>query len=394
MLLFFEQILITSQFSFCFQRLLIMSRPIQAEIDLAALQHNFFRTQAFTTHSRHFAVVKANAYGHGQVRVARALHQVNANGFATLRIEDALELRQAGLTEPILLLEGLFSYDEVKTALEQQMSVVVHHSEQLHLLQKFVLEHPTDTQKIDVFLKINSGMNRLGLPPNDVLNTYLQLKACPIVRDLFLMTHFALADEAEGVQAQMEVIYWVTEQFKQYDLELSTQLRYCLANSAAIMRYPETHFDWVRPGVMLYGSSPFTNQTAAYFDLKPVMTLKSHLIGIQELNAGDRVGYGALYTAQGTMCVGIVACGYADGYPRHAETGTPIMVDGVRTQTLGRVSMDMLCVDLSHIPQAHLGSEVILWGKGLPIDEVAAACGTISYELMCAIAPRVKIVEV
>lgn len=371
-----------------------MSRPIQAEIDLAALQHNFFRTQAFTTHSRHFAVVKANAYGHGQVRVARALHQANVDGFATLRIEDALEMRQAGLNEPILLLEGLFSYDEVKTALEQQMSVVVHHHEQLQLLQKFVVEHPDYSQKIDVFLKINSGMNRLGLAPKEVLETYLQLQDCPIVRDLFLMTHFALADEPEGVQAQMEVMYWVMEQFKRYDLKLGEQLRCCLANSAAIMRYPETHYDWVRPGVMLYGSSPFTNQTAEYFDLRPVMTLRSHLIGIQELRPGERVGYGGVYTAPERMRVGIVACGYADGYPRHAETGTPILVDGIRTQTLGRVSMDMLCVDLRHVPEAHLGSDVILWGRGLPIDQVAAACGTISYELMCAVAPRVKIVEI
>ena len=354
-----------------------MTRPIRARIDLAALKHNLAVARAHAPRSRVLAVIKAEAYGHGLLRTARALS--GADGFALLDLADGLRLRQAGLRQPIVLLEGFFSGDEIPAITAHRFTPVVHHRAQVQMLAAAQL-----SRKLDVLLKLNTGMNRLGFHPTEFCAALEALKNIPAVNSITLMTHFASADEAEGVAAQLDCFNRAAG---------DAALPRCLANSAAILRYPETHADFVRPGIMLYGASPFPGQTAESLGLKPVMTLESEIISIQELQPGDRVGYGGIFTADKPMRVGTVACGYADGYPRHCGTGMPILVNGRRTRILGRVSMDMLCADLTAIPDAGVGTPVTLWGRGLPVDEVAAAAGTIGYELLCALALRVAVVE-
>ncbi len=351
-------------------------RPIRATIHPAALKHNLALARARAPDSRTFAVIKANGYGHGMLRVAKAL--ADTDGFAVLGVEEGIALRHAGLRQTILLLEGCFTADEVALAAQHQLAAVVHSEDQLLMLESAVVSQP-----LDVFVKLNTGMNRLGLPLARFWGVYDRLKLCKAVRDITLMTHFATADGLQGVNEQLE-------RFNNLTAEINKPKT--LANSAAILRYPETHADWIRPGIMLYGATPFSDQGAAELGLKPAMTLSSELIAVQNLSAGDSVGYGQLFTADRPMAVGVVACGYADGYPRHAPTGTPVMVAGQRTRTLGRVSMDMLCVDLTDIPQAGIGSPVELWGANIPVDAVATAAGTVGYELLCALAPRVPVV--
>ena len=253
----------------------------------------------------------------------------------------------------------------------------MHNSQQIDMLDAYPLRG-----SLQVWLKVNSGMNRLGFAPQDVPAVLEKIKVHPAIRDITLMTHFATADEADGVEKQLEVFNTLAAPYR---------MARSLANSAALLRYPATHGDWVRPGIMLYGASPFEEVSAQQLGLKPAMTLQSEIISVRELNAGERVGYGGLFRAEAPMRIGTVACGYADGYPRHAPTGTPVLVDGQRTRTLGRVSMDMLSVDLSTLPDANTGSRVTLWGAGLPVEEVARAAGTISYELLCALAARVPV---
>jgi alanine racemase len=351
-------------------------RPIHAHIVLGALHDNLQLAQRRAPNSRVFAVIKANAYGHGLLRSAHALEK--AAGFALLNIEDAIQLREAGYTQTILLLEGFFDEQELRLAAEYRLATMLHSDEQLRMLLR-----ASHTGKLDIHLKLNTGMNRLGFKPEQFGGVLAALRQARI-GSLTLATHFATADEAAGVKQQLTL-------FRQ----LTAALPYpkSLANSAALLRYPETHAEWVRPGIMLYGASPFTDQSAGELGLKPAMTLASKLIAVQELRAGEPVGYGAAFKAEASMRVGIVACGYADGYPRHAPSGTPILVEGVRTRTLGRVSMDMLCADLSAVPAARAGSPVTLWGEGLPVDEVAKAAGTVGYELLCALAPRVPVTE-
>jgi alanine racemase len=330
------------------------------------------------------AVIKANGYGHGMLRVAHALE--TTEGFAVLNLEEAVALREAGFNQAILLLEGFFGEDELTTLAEYRLASVIHCPEQIEMLEMAGLP-----VKLDVFLKLNSGMNRLGFRPEAFCAALQRLRTSRAVGRITLMTHFACADEAQGIAAQLACFD---------SLATGLDVPRSLANSAAILRYPETHGDWVRPGIMLYGSSPFADARAASLDLKPAMTLTSAVIGVQELQAGDAVGYGATFRAQQPTRVGIVACGYADGYPRLSpgsnERGTPVLVDGVRTRTVGRVSMDMITVDLTPVPEARVGSVATLWGRAengavLSIDEVAEASGTVGYELMCARAPRVPI---
>ena len=323
------------------------------------------------------AVVKANGYGHGLRRVAPALW--NADGFAVMSLEEAVSLRDLGWQTPILLLEGMFDVIELAECVAQRVTLVVHHAEQIAML-----EHAQAATPLPVFLKLNSGMNRLGFKPRDFHAALTRLAASPNVAEITLMSHFATADEAAGVSGQLEVIQAA---FAGLDRPVS------LANSAALLRYRATRRDWVRPGIMLYGASPFSEETAQMLGLQPAMTLASRIIAVQSLAAGEAVGYGARFIADRPMRVGVVACGYADGYPRHAGTGAPILVDGLRTRTLGRVSMDMLCADLTAIPGAGVGAPVVLWGTGLPVEQVAAAAGTISYELLCAVAQRVPMSE-
>ena len=358
-----------------------MPRPIHALIDLHALRQNLGVLQQKATHARVWAVVKADAYGHGIERVLEALR--GADGLALLDLSEAQRVRAAGWRGPVLLLEGVFESRDLETCSRLGLWHTVHTEEQIDALSKHKTQEPHR-----VFLKLNSGMNRLGFAPVRYRSAWTRLQALPQVDEVSHMTHFSDADGARGVSHQMRVFDEVTR-------DLAGER--CLANSAALLRHPETHADWVRPGIALYGSSPdFPEHDIAHWGLQPVMSLRSQVIAVQQLQAGDTVGYGSTFVADQTMRIGVVACGYADGYPRHAPTGTPVLVDGVRTRTLGRVSMDMLAVDLSPLPHAGVGSAVTLWGRAstgevLAIDEVAQAAGTLGYELMCALAPRVPV---
>jgi alanine racemase len=351
-----------------------MSRPIRARIDLSALKSNL-RVARRLASSRIMAVIKANGYGHGLLRVAEALDE--AEGFALLDVRDAVALREAGFRQTILLLEGFFTADELPLLAEYDIASVIHSRQQLAMLDAYPRRNT-----LQVWLKVNCGMNRLGFAPEQVAAVMEKLKSHPAIREVTLMTHFSHADEPEGVAEQLEFFKGLTAAYR---------APRSLANSAALLRYPATHGEWVRPGIMLYGASPFADTSAQQLGLQPVMTLSSEIIAVRELKAGDRIGYAGLFRADRAMRIGTVACGYADGYPRHATTGTPILVNGQRTRTLARVSMDMLSVDLSELPDADVGSRVILWGAGLPVEEVARAAGTISYELLCALTARVPV---
>ncbi len=359
-----------------------MPRPIRASFRLSALRHNLGVARRHAPDCRIWAVVKAAAYGHGLQRAAGAL--VDADGFALLDLNEAVRLREAGIAKPILLLEGIFQPADLEPADRHGLTLVLHDLEQILMLERARLSAP-----LAVCLKLDTGMHRLGFSGSQLRAAHARLQASGKVASITLMTHFADADGATGVAAQMA-------RFAESTAGLGGELT--LANSAALLRYPETHVGWVRPGIMLYGCSPFAELGADKLDLQPVMTLASEIIALQEIKAGDRVGYGGLFEARRPMRIGVVACGYADGYPRHApgfdDRGTPVLVAGRRTRTVGRVSMDMLCVDLSDIAQARVGSPVVLWGEGLSADEVAASAGTISYELLCALAARVPQVEV
>lgn len=355
-----------------------MPRPIKATINLGALRHNLAVVRRHAPRAAVFAVIKADAYGHGLMRAAHAL--AGAEGYALLELDAAVRLREAGYGQRIALLEGAFEPRDLAVAAEHRLAIAIHSQEQVRMLEAA----PSDA-RFDVLLKINTGMNRLGITPAEFGSVLGLLHGHSRVAQLTLMTHFANADDARGVAWQMECLE---------RLCAAGGLPRCVANSAAILRYPETHCDWVRPGVMLYGCSPFADVPADTLGLQPVMTLASELIAVRELQPGERIGYGGAFEAARPTRVGVVACGYADGYPRHAPTGTPVLVGGQRTRTLGRVSMDMLCADLSGIPAARVGTPVTLWGAGLSADEVAAAAGTVSYELLCALAPRVPVTEV
>jgi alanine racemase len=355
-----------------------MSRPTRALIHRSALRGNLAVARRCNPGARMLAVVKANAYGHGLMRVADALAE--ADGFAVLDLDAAVQLRGAGHNTRILLLEGFFEAAELLHFAEHRLTAVVHSPEQIEVLERLSLPRP-----IDVMLKLNSGMNRLGFSEASFAGALLRLRACSNVGQIVLMTHFACADDARGVDWQLQVFRRAVAK---------ANLPISLANSATILRYPELAIDWARPGIMLYGASPFPDRSAEELGLRPAMTLSSRIIATQTLEAGARIGYGATFVATARMRIGVVACGYADGYPRHAPSGTPVLVAGQRTELAGRVSMDMICVDLSHLPQAGVGSEVVLWGEGLPVEEVAASAGTVSYELLCALAPRVPMIEV
>ena len=359
-----------------------MPRPILATVHPAALSHNLERVRVSAPDARVWAVVKANAYGHGIERVFDALR--SADGFALLDFDEARRLRALDWRGPILLLEGCFEPRDLELCSRLGLWHAIHCNEQIDWLaaHKTQLGHR-------VFLKMNTGMNRLGFKPERFRAAWTRLNALPQVEEISLMQHFPDADGAKGISAQLARFEAVT-----HDLPGERTL----SNSAAILRHSAAlagRSDWVRPGIVLYGSAPdFPEHSAADWGLLPTMTLASKLIGIQQLAAGETVGYGSTFVAEQAMRIGVVACGYADGYPRHCSTGTPMLVNGVRTRMVGRVSMDMVTVDLTPVPQARIGSEVTLWGCArngavLPIDEVAQAGGTVGYELMCAVAPRV-----
>ena len=328
-------------------------------------------------------MIKANAYGHGVERVAR--HLEAADGFAVLDFQEALRLRGCGVTKPILMLEGFFKAADIELLAQHRLTPVIHDPEQVEILKRTAL-----AGEIDAYLKVNSGMNRLGFGVETLRPAYSALRMHRHVRHLTLMTHFADADGASGVKAQLE---WFDELTGPFEAQGRS-----LANSAALLRYPEARGDWVRPGIMLYGCSPFASmsasRSAAELGLRPAMTLSSEIIAVQSLKRGERIGYGFSYEAAAEMAIGIVACGYADGYPRHAPSGTPVLVNGRRTRTVGRVSMDMIAVDISGMPDAYVGTPVTLWGEGLSADEVGAAAGTLSYELLTKVTARVPIYDI
>jgi alanine racemase len=362
-----------------------MPRPILALVHTDALAHNLARARAAAAGARVWAVVKANAYGHGIERAFEGLR--GADGFALLDLAEAERVRALGWRGPILLLEGCFEPRDLELCSRLGLWHAVHCSEQIDWLAAHKTQVPHR-----VFLKMNSGMNRLGFMPQAYRSAYARLDALPQVDEISLMTHFSDADGPRGVAHQVAVFEAVTA-----DLPGERSL----SNSAAILRHggqgAPIRNDWVRAGIVSYGSAPdFPEHDAVHWGLQPAMSLRSRILATQQLQAGDTVGYGSSFTADGPLRIGVVACGYADGYPRHAGTGTPVLVGGVRSRTLGRVSMDMLAVDLTPVPAAGPGSEVTLWGKSsagpiLSIDAVARAAATIGYELMCAVAPRVSV---
>ncbi len=359
-----------------------MPRPLLATIDISALAHNLAVARRRAPQAKAWAVVKANAYGHGLARGMRGF--ADADGLALIETEGAVQLRELGWQKPILLLEGVFEPADMAVAAHHRLEIAIHCDEQIAMLEQARLPAP-----LDVHLKLNSGMNRLGFRPQAFRDAYARLRAIAAVRTIGMLTHFANAEDAGN--AAMPLAEQVAR-FRAATEGLAGPRS--LSNSAGVLLHPEVQAqaDWVRPGIMLYGATP-GGGSAQDFQLKPAMSLTSRIIGVQHIAAGETVGYGSRFAANGPMTVGVVACGYADGYPRHAPSGTPVLVDGVRTRLLGTVSMDMISVDLTGVPGAGIGSAVTLWGEGLPIDEVANAAGTVGYELMCALAPRVRVVE-
>lgn len=353
-----------------------MTRPARARINLLALQHNFSRVQQAAPHSKIMAIIKANAYGHGLVRMAQALPVADAFGVACL--DEAISLREAGFDRRIVLLEGLFTAEDVGLVNGYRLDVVIHHDSQLELLEQGRLLRP-----LDVWVKLDTGMHRLGFEPASVASVTARLRSIPQLANIRYMTHFPCADDLDSASTTSQL-----QVFK--DAVGTSGAEQTLANSAAILGWPDTHCDWVRPGIMLYGSSPLGGRSAQSLELQPVMTLTTRLIAVNARLAGDAIGYGEDWVCPTDMLIGVAAIGYGDGYPRHAPSGTPVLVNGKPAALAGRVSMDMICIDLREHPAAQVGDEVILWGAGLPVDEIAAAAGTISYELLCGVGSRVQ----
>lgn len=369
-----------------------MPRPITAVIHQDALLHNLNVARQFMPQSKVFTVVKANAYGHGIERVYDAFK--SADGFALLDIDEAKRLRTSGWTGPILLLEGIFSADDLLDCEKYQLSFSLHNEDQVNWLEQFqrqfLKNNPAQTQ-FDVFLKMNTGMNRLGFKPDVYRAMWQRLKQFDVVKSITHMMHFS---DADGERLGQSGIAYQQAIFEQTIQDLDGERS--VSNSAAILRHSQDlRSDYIRSGIMLYGSSPdYPTHSIQDWNLKPSMSLRSEIIAIQDLQPSETVGYGSKFTATQAMKIGIVACGYADGYQR-ISMDAPVLVNSVRTQTIGRVSMDMLAVDLTHILDARVGSEVVLWGQSsngtvLPIDEVAASSGTVGYELMCGVTARVN----
>ncbi len=355
-----------------------MSRQVTAKVSQQALLHNVSVVRNLAKNAKILAMVKANAYGHGLVQVAKALTTVDALGVAS--IEEALQIRQAGIKTDIVLMEGIFNPDELVLVQTHRLVLVVHHFAQLQALQHY--DKPL-LQKFKIWLKMNTGMNRLGFSPNEFQDAYSLMLQLPQVECIGYMTHFAKADEKDNESTRRQY-----EQF--YSLIGDREGARCLANSAGILGWPEAHANWVRPGLMLYGASPFPNSTGRDINLQPVMSLHSTVIAVRDVKVGEQVGYGGMWESfTHDSKIAIVAMGYGDGYPWHAKNGTPVLVNNQRVGTVGRISMDMLAVDVSSLNNVKVGDPVVLWGDGLPIEEVARHAGTIPYELFCRFTQRV-----
>lgn len=354
-----------------------MSRLVTATIHMEALQHNLQQARARVGGGvQVVAVIKANGYGHGLITVAHALHQ--ADLYAVGCLDEALQLRQVHIEKPILLLEGFEGEEELRAISQLNLQTVVHSEQQWGLLQSLSLKQP-----ITIWLKVDSGMGRLGFTPQQAEALLPELQAHPSISRVVLTSHFANADQPDHAMNRQQ-----QECFEQCCVE--TDLPRSLCNSAALLSNPAAHVEFVRPGIMLYGSSPFADQTAASFQLKPAMTLQAPLIAIKSIKAGESVGYGSTWVAEQPTRLGVVAIGYGHGYPRQLPNGTPLLIRGARVPLVGRVSMDMITVDLTTLPEAEVGDLVTLWGEGLPVDEIAQQAGSISYELLCQLTSRVE----
>jgi len=356
-----------------------MTRPARALVSARALRHNLGRVRDHAPGARVMAVVKADAYGHGLSWAAAALAE--ADGFAVVGAEEGTALRVAGVRQPVTLLAGIFEPSEVRALAEQKLTPVIHSFEQIAML-----EASGDVTGLDVWLKIDTGMHRIGFAPGEVAGAAQQLRACRAVARVGWFSHLADADDPTDPLTTRQV-----ELFR--DTLAGERGERSLANSAGIVAWPDSHYDWVRPGIMLYGASPLLGRPASALGLEPVMTLQTRIIAVHRRRRGDRVGYGGDWVCPEDMPVGVAAIGYGDGYPRHARTATPVLIEGERAALIGRVSMDMITLDLRTRPGTKVGDEVTLWGEGLPVDEVAAQAGTISYELLSGVTNRVPRVE-
>ena len=355
-----------------------MSRPALVTIDLDHLRHNCTLARRLAGGARVMAMVKANAYGHGTVPVARALVGL-ADGFGVSSLEEGIALRMAGITEEILLVAGCFEPGELAEIAAHGLQVAVHDEWQVQALLAARLPRP-----LVVWLKLDTGMHRLGLPPDAVTDVRRRLAASGRVAEIRLLSHFACADAPEDPRNRQQLAVFAAA-------TAGLPGARSLANSAALVASPESRADWVRPGILLYGVNPFVAPHPIAAELRPVMTLSSRLIALRTLAAGESTGYGSDWAALRETRIGIVALGYGDGYPRHAPTGTPALVAGRRTRILGRVSMDLLAVDLEPVPEARLGDPVVLWGEGLPAWDIARHAGTIAYALFTGVNARVQV---
>lgn len=377
-----------------------MTPVAYAVLDLDAVRHNLSIVRSLAPEARIMAVIKANGYGHGMLRIAQALAEADA--FAIARVDEGIRLRKAGITNRIAVLEGFSSVEELAALLQYQLEPVVHTFSQLEMLEAETELNAVDVNnpklspegedrvrgtKTSAWLKIDTGMNRLGFKPSDFKVAYQRLSQCPIItQPINLMTHFASADDVNDVKTQNQIGLF-NETIAGFSGERS------LANSAGILGWHESISDWVRPGVMLYGISPFPESSEQQIGLKPVMELHSHLIAVKTIEAGDTVGYGGSWICKKPTTLGVVAIGYGDGYPRYAKTGTPVLVNGQRVPLIGRVSMDMITVDLGIQTDSTPGDPVILWGKDLAVEEIALWADTIPYTLVCGVTQRVQLIE-
>jgi alanine racemase len=361
-----------------------MTGPV-ARIDLDALRHNLSRVRELAPGCPVVVAIKANAYGHGLIESAQALADADVYGVA--RVEEGLQLRRAGISKKIMVLEGFASQAELMLCQGRGFELVIHDLSQITQLENYcspVRSHhmSQDTSPFAVWIKIDTGMHRIGIPPEESREAIAKLRQLANVKLVGILTHMANADDRSSEYTQL--------QLQKFEPCIDADLQVSIANSACLLNWPQSRVGWVRPGIMLYGASPFSDTTAADEELQAVMTLRTHLIAVHELKKGDAVGYGGAWRCPDDMRIGVAAIGYGDGYPRHAPNGTPLLVDGKRAALAGRVSMDMITIDLRDISQARIGSSVVLWGEGLPVEEVATAAGTISYELFCRLTTRVK----
>lgn len=359
-----------------------MGRPTKIIVNLKALAHNLQQIRKLAPHSLVLAMVKSNAYGHGIERIGLALSQ-QADALGVACIEEGMMLRTAGIKTPIVLMEGLFTNDELIKAANEDFTLIVHHEAQVQMFER----NPT-VKPLSIWIKIDTGMHRLGFPPSEFASVYERLLACQSVnKPMGLMTHFAEADSSDRtpVLRQIDLFNQITANFPGPR---------SLANSAGIIAWPNVHADWVRPGIMLYGASPFLKHSGMEYELQPVMSLVSEIIAIHDIKPGERIGYGGTFVTPEPMRVGVVGIGYGDGYPQCAKNGTPILVNGQLCPLVGRVSMDMLTVDLRTQPTAKVGDPVVLWGPQLPVENVALHNHTSAYELLTRITQRVHVVVV